>query len=124
MKINKSKYVGYIWYSDQTTPEQFLGNEDFEIEIGDNVNPFIIEGLLYDGNHSITIKYVDGHYIVKDYLISSFDGIEMTRQIYFSNRMDNRTLLFNQYWREKKDDLCEGMNVLQPAELVFVGFEK
>jgi CRISPR type III-associated protein (TIGR04423 family) len=39
--------------------------------------------------------------------------------------MENvQKMKFRQYWRPVEDDLCEGMKVLQPAELVFVGFEK
>ena len=95
MKIEKSIYQGYLWYSDQKAP-QVLNNEVFELEIADSSNPFIVEGQLFDG--------------------------QKVEQVFHSYRMDGEQLKFNLYWREVEDDLCEGMKVLQPAELVFVGF--
>ena len=124
MKIEKSKYQGYLWYSDKSEPE-VLNNKDFETEIADEKNPFIIEGCLFDGKKSISIKYVDGKYIIKTYDLAQFDadGIEKKEKVFYSHRMEGRRLKFNQYWREQEDPLCEGMKVLQPAELVFVGFK-
>ncbi len=124
MKIEKSKYQGYLWYSNESKPEKVLNNEDFEIEIADDKNPFIIEGQLYDkdGKKSISIKYVDGKYLFKEYDIIKLNGLEMTEQVFYSHRMDGKKLKFNQYWRPEKDDKCCDMDVLQPAELVFVGF--
>ena len=123
MKIEKSKYQGYLWYSDKSTPQP-INNEEFELEIADDENPFIIEGQLYDENRkkSISIKYVDGKYLFKEYDMVKQNGVEMTEQVFYSHRMDGRQLKFNQYWRPEKDDQCCDMNVLQPAELVFVGF--
>lgn len=121
MKIEKSRYEGYIWFSDQKEPKVF-NNEEFELEIADDKNPFIIEGQLFDStnNKSVSIKYVDGEYIVKPYDVQ--ENERDNAQEYLSNRMDDRKLLFVQRWEEQPDDLCEGMQVLQPAELVFVGF--
>ena len=121
MKIEKSKYQGYLWYSNAKEP-QIIENKDFELEIEDTENPFIIEGQLYDGTKSISIKYVDGKYVVKTYMVSELKG-EVQQQVFYSNRMQHKQLLFSQYWREEPDALCEGMNVLQPKELVFVGFK-
>ncbi len=120
MKIEKSKYQGYLWYSDKKEP-QVLNNEVFELEIADNANPFVIEGLLFDGQKSINIKYVDGKYIVNTYDLNALDGV-MQEQKFYSHRMDGKQLKFRQIWKEQPDELCEGMQVLQPAELVFVGF--
>lgn len=120
MKIEKSKYQGYLWYSDKKEP-QVLNNEVFELEISDNTNPFIIEGQLYDGKQSISIKYVDGKYLVNTYNVDNL-GRDIQEPLFYSHRMDGRKLKFRQYWRPVTDELCEGMQVLQPAELVFVGF--
>lgn len=125
MKISNSKYTGYIWYSDQNKPKLF-NNEDPNIDIEDNINPFIIEGQLFDGTKSISIKYVDGKYCVKEYILSDMKG-EVKDLIFYANRMgEKRQLKFKQYWREDdendEDALCENMKVLQPKELVFVGF--
>lgn len=121
MKIEKSKYQGYLWYSDESKPAKVLNNEEFEIEIADNANPFIVEGQLFDGQKSISIKYVDGKYFFNTYDLNALDGV-MQEQKFYSHRMGGKQLKFKQIWEEQPDELCEGMQVLQPAELVFVGF--
>jgi CRISPR type III-associated protein (TIGR04423 family) len=51
--------------------------------------------------------------------------VEFDDVVVYTHRMENvQKMKFRQYWRPVEDDLCEGMTVLQPAELVFVGFEK
>lgn len=121
MKIEKSKYTGYLWYSNKTKP-QVLNNEEFELEIANSENPFIIEGQLCDEKKSISIKYVDGEYIVKTYTLSDYTDTEL--DAYVPNRMDGvEKLLFKRAWKAESDDLCCGMDVLQPKELVFVGFK-
>jgi len=120
MKIEKSKYEGYLWYSDKKEP-QVLNNEVFELEIADSSNPFIVEGQLFDGQKSISIKYVDGKYFFNTYDLNALDGV-MQEQKFYSHRMGGKQLKFRQIWKEQPDELCEGMQVLQPAELVFVGF--
>lgn len=121
MKIDKSKYTGYLWYSNETIP-QVKNDEDFGLEINDSENPFIIEGQLCDDKKSISIKFVDGKYIVKTYTLSDYEGADIEE--YVPNRMDNvERLLFKRAWKAEKDDLCCGMEVLQPVELVFVGLK-
>jgi CRISPR type III-associated protein (TIGR04423 family) len=124
MKIEKSKYEGYLWYSNENEPDIIDNNTEFELEITDTKNPFIIEGQLYDGKKSISIKYTDGQYIVKEYDMSKLETLEKEPKSFKANRM-KRWLNFNQYWRagnDTRDPLCENMEVLQPAELVFIGF--
>ena len=45
---------------------------------------------------------------IKEFLPNRIKGIEK--------------LCFLEYWKPQKDNLCEDMEVLQPAELVFIGF--
>lgn len=128
MKIDKSVFEGYIWYSDQQKPQVFR-NEEFGIEISENQNPYIVEGQLFDHQKmiSIGIKYVDGKYVCLKKKIESSDFNRSNVEIkeYAPNRMERVSkLLFLQYWEEQEDDFCECMKVLLPAELVFVGFKK
>ena len=127
MKIEKSIYDGYIWYSDKSNPEIFQ-NQDFEFDADKIGNPFIIEGQLYDEQKKISysIKFVDGKYICKKYEVEStdFNKKDVEIKTFHANRMDNLKLQFLQYWKDENDELCEGMKVLQPAELVFIGFVK
>jgi CRISPR type III-associated protein (TIGR04423 family) len=127
MKIEKSIYDGYIWYSDKSEPEVFQ-EKDFEFDTDKIDNPFIIEGQLYDDQKMISysIKFVDGKYICKKYEVEStdFNKKDVEIKTFHANRMDDLKLQFLQYWKEEVDELCEGMKVLQPAELVFIGFVK
>lgn len=125
MKINKSIYQGYLWYSGSNEPQVLL-DEEFEKEISNNDNPFIIEGQLFDGKNSISIKYVDGEYIVNQYTVQpdDFNNVDVEMREFFANRMKGvKKLQFLQYWRVDSDTNCEDMEVLQPKELVFVGFK-
>lgn len=125
MKIDKSIYQGYLWYSDSKEPHVFV-DEEFGIEISNDQNPFIIEGQLFDGKNSISIKYVDGEYRVNPHVVKGedFNNVDVEIKEYHANRIKNvRKLQFLQYWRPEPDKNCEGMEVLQPKELVFVGFK-
>lgn len=127
MKIEKSIYEGYLWYSDKPEPKVYIKKE-LELEISEKTNPFIIEGQLFDGTNSISIKYVDGKYIVNRYEVkeADFNDVNIELKEFLPNRMkDIEKLRFLQYWKpqEEKDELCEKMEVLQPAELVFIGFK-
>lgn len=120
-KIEKARYQGYLWYSDKTAPEVY-DDAILEMELDPQVNPFIIEGYLYDAEHacSISIRYVDGEYIVNRYSVSFDAGVIKE---YVSNRMDGKILLFKEKWEGVPDPYCENFEVLQPTELVFVGFK-
>lgn len=121
MVISKSQYEGYLWFSNEKKP-LVLDKESFELEIPDDANPFVVEGFLFDGTKSISIKYLDGKYHIYEYNINDFADQEFREVVFFSHRMDGRKLRFRQYMRSVEDELCEEMEVLQPAELVFVGF--
>lgn len=123
--IKSGNYVGYFWLSNSTEPEEVNGA--FTQELDPNKNPFIIEAQLYDKDSmlSYSIKYVDGEHLIYEHKVESEDfnlkDVEMKN--FISHRIKgHQQLKFLQYWREKKDALCENMPVLQPAELVFVGF--
>ena len=124
-KIEKSKYEGYIWWSNKSTPE-VLKNAEYERELIDGENPFVVEAQLYDGVNSISVKYVDGEYVVNKFDITAkpSDNCEYSEQKYIANFDKVLGLQFRQYWRGKEDNQCNNMKVLQPAELVFVGFTK
>lgn len=123
-EINKTHtYQGYIWWSDRREPEVFDGQE-LNVTLDNILNPFIIEAQLYDTikKKSYSIKYVDGKHIVCEYNLNDLPA-DVTEQSYYSNRMNERILLFKQCWRPETDKWCEGMEVLKPAECVFVGFK-
>jgi CRISPR type III-associated protein (TIGR04423 family) len=121
----ENRYQGYLWISDRKEPITF---EDAPVSFDfEQVNPFVIEGQLYDdaNKKSFSIKYVDGEYLVVEYDVKALDNAcdSNVTVKYLSNRMEERMLRFRQYWRPQKDKLCENMDVLTPAEFVFVGFK-
>ncbi len=125
MKIEKSIYEGYVWYSDSTMP-QIINNEEFQLEIADNSNPFIIEAQLFDHSNkqSFNVKYVDGKHYIKTYILSDSEVNQKADiRIYIGNRMENKKLRFLQRWEKKQDPLCENMETYYPTELIFIGFE-
>lgn len=119
--IIEGKFEGYVWYSDQDTPQIYCGQE---LELSDEDNPFIIEGQLCDGNTSYSIKYIDGKYFVKKYNLTCLPKEDVVDKFYQSYRMNGKVLSFKECWRLESDALCCGMDVLQPKEIIFVGFKK
>lgn len=123
---SKTKYTGYLWMSNKTEPDIYENQELTEV-LSESKNPFVVEGQLYDpiSRSSYSIKYVDGKHIVVKYDLSELEqkyGKEKC-VAYRSNRMQGRKLYFIQYWNKEKDELCEDMEVMKPAEQVFVGFK-
>lgn len=135
MKVNNIEpgtYEGYIWMSDQKTPETYLGADVPTNLLEPGKNPFVIEAELYDREKQISyqIKFVDGEYLVHKWVEVSADvkKPEYTLLTYYANRvgedkgMKDLKLNFLQHWEEENDPECVGMAVLQPKELIFVGF--
>lgn len=123
-KIEKSKYTGYIWKSDSKEPELFFDKE-FELNLDDDVNPFVIEAWLTDGNKSINIKFFDGqHHIYTFNLISLQNQFKSEDAIYLPSFKGVKNMQFKQFWKPEVDEFCENMEVLKPSEFVFVGFNK
>lgn len=130
-KIEKSKYQGYLWYSDEKEPEIYQ-NRELEIDLNDQSNPFIIEGQLCDGKKSYSIKYVDGHYILKTFQLNNYLNEDTVINKYQPNWSEKdkenssviSQLIFIQYWHPAADKNCEDMKVLQPGESIFVGFNE
>ncbi len=129
-EINITKdFQGYIWMSDQSKPEMFDCDKERLLILDNNKNPFVIEGQLYDKTHkkSYSVKYVDGEYLVMPYDVT--DNEVKNANSYFPNRMTKK-LFFYQRWevikdkksKEKGDEYCENMPVLEPTGFVFVGF--
>ncbi|MDE6668211.1 MAG: TIGR04423 family type III CRISPR-associated protein [Muribaculaceae bacterium] len=127
--IPEGLYEGYYWLSDADKPVVINGSFD-GLKLDPDDNPFVIEAQLFDrkNNKSFSVKYTDGRYYAYRYDLTATESNnkkeEVKVQKYCSNQMsDHPWLYFHQYWRAKSDELCEGMDVLQPAEIVFVGFK-
>lgn len=142
------KFEGYLWESDKQAPtnyngEKLLRDPSFDSE----ENPFVIEGLLFDKStgHSVSIKYVDGEYLIKEYYMETSNegktfyvlkkgekgedirckvNCEAVEQHYKGNsKMEGNNLHFYELWEEDCDPNCCNMNVLKATKVVFAGFE-
>ncbi len=128
MKIKKSKYEGYLWYSDESSPNILLGDKD--LVIMERPEAYIVEGMLWDSASltSIRIDYHDGQQHIYETEIKPEDlqGSEKTTiEEYIPHRLPGVSILsFLRYWQPVADPLCEGFEVLSPSSLVFVGFKK
>lgn len=129
MEPIKGTFEGYLWWSSEQYPEVHTKeNPMTDLELNENENPFIIEGQLYDSqkDYSISIKYVDGKYIVNKYdMKSDFvgDKVEVAKHLYRGNKMKGLNLCFKELWEPEKDPLCADMEVLKATKVAFVGFE-
>lgn len=111
---------GYIWMSDASAPLVF-DNEVMVLDLPEEGNPFVWEAMLYCEtlNRSLVARYVDGEYVVTEKVLQ---GQEFSEEMYWPSFRLEKKIRMRQYWRECEDESCEGMKVLVPAELVFVGF--
>lgn len=127
MKQIEGTFEGYLWWSDRQYPEVYTKEKTkTDLELNKDKNPFIIEGQLYDSQkgYSVSIKYVDGKYIVNEYdMQKDFVG-EVVDHSYCGNKMEGHNLLFKTLWEPEEDPLCCGMKVLRATKVAFVGFEK
>lgn len=127
MNIPNSTYEGYVWYSDQSEPK-ILRDENFSFEPDESKNPFIVEALLFDRQNSLSfsVKYVDGKYIInKTPVLPEDEGKrEVEKKRFLASFGNGISLSFLHYWKPVKESNCEGMEMLLPEKLVFVGFSK
>lgn len=124
---------GYLWYSDQTEPETY-NNKPVELILDEKRNPFIIEGQLYSDEEkkSISIKFIDGNYIVKTYDFNARrfiapDSAVMTEgrveQYIANSRLElSQPLNFIRAWKTEEDKINDNWETLRPTGLVFKGF--
>jgi CRISPR type III-associated protein (TIGR04423 family) len=120
-EIPNSNYQGYYWLSNAETPVMINGKFD-STQI--KINPFIIEGMLWDekSQKSIMISHT-GNYQIFEYNLTEIEG-EFVEKEYMAHGLDGvRKVCFKQLWQAEKDVNCEGMLVLKMKAQIFVGFK-
>lgn len=124
-KIDKAKYTGYLWYSASKEPELFYLTE-IELTFDDSHNPFVVEGWLINEDKSISysIQYLDGKHIIQKYDLENLEHVKYETKKYMPSFKGFKEIVFRQYWRPETDELCENMQVLVPAEFVFIDLIK
>ncbi|MGB1216703.1 MAG: TIGR04423 family type III CRISPR-associated protein [Saprospiraceae bacterium] len=126
-KVQECRFDGYLWYSDKSKPQRIYGKENLDLDILPEL-PFIIEGNLYDATKriSISIKNVDGEYIVSKHEIKE-DELEKKENIqtYIAHDLgDIKTFKMLEIWEEGEPDSdLEEMTSLVPTRSHFIGFK-
>ena len=133
-KIESAKYQGYLWKSDQTHPLTYIGDETVpEIVLNDGENPFIVEGNLYNKETglSISIKYVNGKYIVSKYDLPAMEkdcAMEICDETYLTNSRivaasgcpeGCKYSIYKRIWKEESEGQWKE---LKPYGFAFAGF--
>jgi CRISPR type III-associated protein (TIGR04423 family) len=119
-------YEGYLWWSDKSEPEMYLGDKPIDLP-KEVTNPFIIEGNLWDkaNKTSYLIRFINGEYWVYKFELKGISKDLITEHKYLPNRMPEniKKLKFKEVWEEQSDDFCGNFKVLKPAYIAFVGFK-
>lgn len=123
-QIDDLDYNGYYWLSKEPKPHIVEGK--FDKTILQDL-PFVVEANLYDEDKqiSISIKNVDGEYLITKYDLSKLSADEIkTAEKYLSDRTgDFGKYRIYTYWQEKQDnEFLEGMSSLERTAEIFVGF--
>lgn len=123
-EIPSLDFEGYIWISNSIEPI-VLNNEKFDFSsIG--LNPFIVEGLLFNkaSGTSIHIQHA-GDYLIHQYNLNEVKPENSVEKEYLPHRLkDVKKVCFKQLWEEVKDENCEDFPVLTLKAIVFCGFKK
>ena len=135
-KIPVAAYEGYLWFSDQEIP-QVLEREMPDFSERETVNPFIIEGWLYDKNNntSILIRHSGKYHITVYQLNKLKEEGKLEAVTYLPHRLSGiKEVCFQQLWLPEMDFNCggvieqatdyPGMEVLTLKALIFTGFKK
>ncbi len=119
-----AKWTGYYWMSDKDRPT-VLENALLDRTVLEPGVPFVIEAQLTSGSCSLSIRNVDGRCMIISYDAADLNDPNSKDETFISLRMGNLKLRFKRRWQEMPDvdNLCAGMPSLQPAGLMFVGFE-
>ena len=122
-------YEGYLWMSNEHEPRLFEPEAVVGAQLFSLRNTFVVEGYLYHRatGVSFSIKYVDGQYLVYKHRVkpSDIDSPDVDKIEYLTFCMKGSKPLwakFLRYWKEKANDECLGMGVLEVEKEVFVGF--
>ena len=123
-EIPSFEFEGYIWISNSIEPI-VLNYEKFDFS-SISLNPFIVEGLLFNKTTgtSIHIQHA-GDYLIHQYNLNEVKPENSVEKEYLPHRLkDVKKVCFKQLWEEEEDKNCEYFPVLTLKAIVFCGFKK
>lgn len=122
-----SHYEGYVWWSNCKQPHVYKDLKEINLPTAESSNPFVIEANLFDKRDKVsyTIKFLDGVHHAYRFDMKELKNLQMEskEKMYFSDIKGVEHLYFQKFWEEKEDPFCENQKVLQPAMIVFTGFQ-
>ncbi len=118
-------YEGYLWLSNADKPIEYHYDKESDPGIFETLDPFVREGYLFNKKEaiSLTIKHVDGRYLVRKFHIEKECDDQVEKVLFASNRMSRRWLTFLRYWEEQRAPSCLDLPELVFDRFVFVGFD-
>ena len=126
-EIPNLEYEGYLWMSDKDAPIENLEKIKEQLQ-SEELNPYIVEGLLYAQKEKISIMIRHtGKYNISQFdlnQVSSNDELTAGKSYFSNNKISaGKKLKFRQLWENEKDDNCACMEVLTLKATVFTGFD-
>jgi len=122
-----SSYEGYVWWSDQKEPIVYRADNQINLPSKDSCNPFVAEANLFDKSEKVsyTIKFLDGVHHAYRFDMKELKelGWPYEEKKFLADMKEAEHLCFREYWEEKEDIFCDDQKVLQPAMIVFTGFQ-
>ncbi len=121
--INDLKdYEGYVQFSHRPIDlKKDIFPRSENIDENDTKDGFIYEAHFYNGKDSITIRQVNGHWLVSS---THFSEIYDKKNDIKSYNSIAGKIKMAQIWKAQPDNLCKDMEVMKLQKVVFVGFEK
>ena len=121
---------GYVWMSDRAAPHTLLEKQklpSWKEMHAHAEKSFIYEAKLYaKDKQSISIKQINDGWLV-DIVYWTGENLETCLCLeneYLASFNQKLKIVVREAWMEKKDELCENMEVLQPTWTAFYGFKE
>lgn len=119
-------WQGYVCLSGSPDIEEIAGQLPQFSEYNKNAN-FIFEANLYskEKDFSVSIRQLDDKWLVVE-IDKPLEKNNADKESFIEHKMisriDGKKMKFIESWQAEKDELCEGLDVLKPSWIAFVGF--
>ena len=116
-----SDYEGYVQFSHRAIDkEKDIFYDAKKVELKDE-DGFIYEAHFSNKSNSVSIKQINGSFLVSEIDITNIDEND-TEEFISDIEGWNYKIKMAQIWKEEADEFCEGMKVKKLKKVVFAGF--
>jgi len=114
-------YQGYVQFSHRAIDkEKDIFYDAKKVELKDE-DGFIYEAHFSNKSNSVSIKQINGSFLVSEIDITNIDEND-TEEFISDIEGWNYKIKMAQIWKEEADEFCEGMKVKKLKKVVFAGF--